>query len=352
MDDKPKPSIHDIIPPELLGEIVGYLSTDIKCLKALALASRSFVAVSQRQIFASLDIHADSPNGEAQKLLSLLSQSPHLATYTTHLTLSDNSAYYDDSASQIRDDTLCPLLPLFKNLTRFSLSRPPYHRSRWSIDISSALLDAFLATLRQPVPLSFIYHLSPSVKKLDLWEPLVDWEPIKPPIQLRSLLIDGATWFACRDSGETIRWILQSGLDLSGVQKLGMGLFSCDLKTHEDVFKLLKACAGSLEELSISPSFEEIPPTNRIEYITLSTEYTVYPTVHGHAFFGVEFQSYQELEKTLTPRTPDPGPETAVVLWTAMSIAPYVKNLRRKGILEYKCGLPFRQSLFPAKLPS
>ncbi len=74
-------------------------------------------------------------------------------------------------------------------------------------------------------------------------------------VQPTALLIDGLDWASCHEIGEAAKSVLQAGLDVSRLRKLGLGLISEHPRAHESVADLLQACRRTLEVLSLTPAF-------------------------------------------------------------------------------------------------
>ncbi|KDR76432.1 hypothetical protein GALMADRAFT_445240 [Galerina marginata CBS 339.88] len=375
------PAIIDSLPPELTDEILNLISTDMDALRSLALTSRSFLSPCQSRIFSSATVNTrcehDRNTSQAQKLLAVLNGSPRdLAGYITHFTVQlDHSPLFssDNGVPTERSKDghdLIELLLLLSKLTRFSLKlRDQYS---WCVQVlSSSVIEAIVASLRlssivqvdfKNVPIGMIHACSPSVKHMALWDPInVHWRPLRheqtqmvhqqhtPPIYLNSLFLDSSSR-AHYEVGETIKQILQSGLDLSQLRKLVLNVPYCRLEPREETLQLLRACSASLEDFSFCPAVEsyadartkpdnmnlgfltslrvlhlsvragfvpdraevvdpivwitdlldKIPQSNRIEWIIISSSYYVSPTVNGGGFFGIEFDSYVHLAGILT----------------------------------------------------
>lgn len=68
----------------------------------------------------------------------------------------------------------------------------------------------------------------------------------------------------------------------------------------------LSVLAGLVRDRQLDPVvwitdiLEKFPQSNRIEMITISSGYTVQPTVFGESYFGIELDSYSHLAGILT----------------------------------------------------
>lgn len=284
--------IHDV-PQELLVEIASHVR-DTKSLKALALVSQAWLAPAQRYVFAALTLLERAPPGRGtQDLLELLKHAPYLAGYVTHLTVQE---HLDDLDSRREwESALCELLPQFACLTRFSLAWTSHTRWAWAHTpgapkLTPELAEVLRATLCLPqlthveftaAPLSWVQLLTPRVKSLALLNPFIDVgrggrrntidlaANERPEdtggtvvdalpfahVQPTALLIDGLDWASCHEIGEATKHVLQAGLDVSRLRKLGLGLISEQPRSHESVADLLQACGRTLEVLSLTPAF-------------------------------------------------------------------------------------------------
>ena len=283
----------DDVPQELLAEIASHVK-DIESLKSLALASRRWLTPAQRYVFTSLALRERAPPGRGvQDLLALLRRAPYIAGYVTHLTVKEN---LDDLDSRREwESALCELLPQFASLARFSLAWTSHARWAWAHTpgapkLTPELAEVLRATFHSPqlthveftaAPLSWVRLLTPRIKSLALLNPYVDigtsgrYNTINltanegvenigdtavealpfAHVQPTALLIDGLDWASCHEIGEAAKGVLQAGLDVSRLRKLGLGLISAHPRAHENVADLLQACRRTLEVLSLTPAF-------------------------------------------------------------------------------------------------
>ncbi|KAK0192518.1 hypothetical protein F5146DRAFT_506633 [Armillaria mellea] len=114
-------SIH--IPQELVDIVVSNLHDDLPSLKTCALVSHSFLPLSQKGIFACIEVFIVPPPSRSgqtfQNLLSLLSGSPHISPFITSLEIyvHDPDLVQDQDLAQI-----IPILPYMSSVKRFRLS--------------------------------------------------------------------------------------------------------------------------------------------------------------------------------------------------------------------------------------
>lgn len=287
------------VPPELLAEVASLVYPDVKALKALALVSRMWRAPAQLYLFTAtaLTVRADSersrPGRRIKDLEAVLAGEQRLATYITQVIFKEDMQ--DKESRREWDRTLCALLPLFVNLTRLSLVWTSHMRwanahAGYAPPVSPELVSVLKATFGRPqlvhvelkaAPLSWVRLLSPQVQSVGIWHPFIDMidnqkvenegdnendTPMsmigtsKPSpfshVRPTALLVDGTDWAWSREIGETIKQLLNGGIDTSRIRRLAMGLLSSPVDTHSHVAELLNSCAGTLEELSITPSFK------------------------------------------------------------------------------------------------
>ncbi|KAF8191232.1 hypothetical protein BJ912DRAFT_964601 [Pholiota molesta] len=435
-----KPSIHDIIPSELLSEIAWHLTDSSKTLKSLSIASHTWTPAAQGHLFTAITLRSETKPGPLEDLFALLQQKPHLAACVTHLTISEER----ERGRKKWDAQLSQLLPLFENIRRLhAMDLESHSQTEVAIwyspeDDETDMAYTFkcfeaLKVIFQKlehadftrVPISWTQYLSSKLKNLGIWEPyIVDGRDLAPAeitnnpgklshIQPNALLVDGLDWATCSQVGVAVKWLLQAGLDVSKLRKLGLGLISAPNSAHEDIMVLFRACARTLRELSITPSFESYSPArddytdildlailtklrvlhisaqagivhsqidiepmlwllpqlkrfpakNYLQDIVFACEYTVYETVHNNAYFGLAFESYGELDlEVLTPaRFPklrrfmnyieDPKPKRNLLLWLLKSLAPQTMKLRTRRIFVDRYGDVYRKTLFPPNAP-
>ncbi|KAJ7738723.1 hypothetical protein B0H16DRAFT_1569612 [Mycena metata] len=174
------------VPYELIAAIVDELEDDRASLRSCSLVGRLFCSPSQRHLFRSMWLHRENwpfytafeqtlqqgsiiPSGKIKRVSSLLSESPHLATYVRDLTID-----LPDSADE--DMPLARVLDAVANLERFVLSGLVVRWGDLSLPLSSAILDALarptlerlhLVSVRD-VPASALLGVLSSVKVLSL----------------------------------------------------------------------------------------------------------------------------------------------------------------------------------------
>ncbi|KAF9486185.1 hypothetical protein BDN70DRAFT_988191 [Pholiota conissans] len=435
-------SIHDIIPSELLSEITPHLIGNNQALRSLSLVSRQWAPAAQKYLFSSMTVRSESIKHNPNDRLAFLQNAPRFASYVTHLTVVEMHSCDGIDSREEWDKLLCQLLPLFGNIKRLSLQ---WAQGTWwpnsfvpILESNLQCFESFKALFRSPkithvdftrVPISWIQYLSPRVKFIGVLDPVIDryvneeasgvddannrelLSHIRPYI----LLIDGLEWASCSLVGEAVKWLMHSGLDVTNLRKLGLGLISAPHESHKSVMALLTACSGSLKELSLTPSFaayvpakddftdvidlsvlrklrllhigaqagmvqnlvevepmqwllpqlKRFPRTNRLQYLIFGCEYTVYETVSSQAYFGLNFSSYNVLDsevltsarfpklKYFTNYIEDPQgiPAHKLRMWIFKSLLPYTLRMSSRNLFLHHFGGSYRKTVFPADVP-
>ena len=149
------------LPQELIVVIIDQVD-DQKTLKACSLVASSFVYLSQRLLFHTIDLDAPilTPRKKAYtRFLRLLTLNPHLGTFVRSLRLGDDSDDFGFSRSWIiHAKNLPQLFQLLPRLETFSLTFNSDEMNWKSIpaDIHSAFGRLFCLPTLQAVSLEFI----------------------------------------------------------------------------------------------------------------------------------------------------------------------------------------------------
>ncbi|KAF8969706.1 hypothetical protein BDZ97DRAFT_2055754 [Flammula alnicola] len=267
-----------ILPQEIDEDVVAYLWNDIVALKALALSCRSFLPACQKQLFARITLFPQRQRTLMQKLTTapnfqrLLEVSPHLALYVCRLKILDDGRYgFEWLTHDSESLTFCfPLLRCLKALVinyqrREHFIWPSFVRREWFRALLNTLqLQSLVHLDLSYMPLALINHC-PNLKSLGLtlgqpgWNVAIDATAASTRatnIYLESLHINIIDDFL-QDPGPPINWpdaIDHNALHLTRLKRL-YAMAHIEMKGHDEIQKILKRCANTLEEFLFEPCF-------------------------------------------------------------------------------------------------
>lgn len=111
------------------------------------------------------------------------------------------------------------------------------------------------------------------------------------------------------------------------------------------------------DEIEVEPvkwvlaQLKRFPANNQLETLILSSQYTVYETTSNYGFFGLNFDAYGKLEKTLLARKfskfkmciiytedPDTQPTNKLLLWIAIMLARFTRELAHRNAFAFLYG--------------
>jgi len=198
-----------MLPPEILDQIFSFLTTDKASLKACSSAHPVFFHIIQPYLFADVAISStdDSSSFQAQELLTLLSENPHVSNYILHLKISIPEPSHHVAVL----NTISTILHLLVRLTSISFIYQSYgSRILWN-EVPESFLTAFMTCLRLPsmrvvsltnirsLPLT-IFDDFPNIKTIKLINvdvlPRSNWECYVPQPSLQILSV-----FDCEGAG-------------------------------------------------------------------------------------------------------------------------------------------------------
>ncbi|KAJ7741159.1 hypothetical protein DFH07DRAFT_1064026 [Mycena maculata] len=163
------------IPQELVAAIVDELEDDRPSLKACSVVTSAFCAPSQRHLFRSMWLHRENwhhyspwqqalhkgttvPSGTIRRGSSLLSESPHLATYIRDLTI-------DLPESANEDTPLEHVLREVSNLERFVISGMMVRWDELPSSLASAVLDVIARPTLNSLHFLYVHNVPPATMR-------------------------------------------------------------------------------------------------------------------------------------------------------------------------------------------
>ncbi|KAJ7060944.1 hypothetical protein C8F01DRAFT_177667 [Mycena amicta] len=252
------------LPPELLERIAALIpDADKDSLRAASLAGSAFVSPSQRALFRNLRLVYSGVHAEGGAPISLmhtiLSMSPHLASYVHELTvvISTEREPHDHSA-------FISVLSRVQRLKHLALGGETTCRTRIQPlphDVVAALLDCLtrlsllrcsLVYLRDPPPVLLLAAMvAPAVLFNNVWlsqtwlENLTSvWMPELPPPRIVALATTQFNFLDC------IFAFLVSSAGQSYLKEIRVLDLQSDNGMPPEIDKILSVCAGTLERFT------------------------------------------------------------------------------------------------------
>jgi hypothetical protein len=199
------------IPQDVIDLIIDELPNDRDALKQCSLVAPTFLAESQKHLFAVVRLDQDT---QCYKLLAVLRNNPRLATYILHLTISDQYSFV-----RREGENLALVLELLTSLQSLSLHYVSWHH------LYAGPRSAVLELLRLPsltslsccglydFPLDYLGGLN-QLKRLSLWFMDSSW--------VRDLSERNLNSLSCSQKGQLETLSLGTHSCLSGRLVLGI----------------------------------------------------------------------------------------------------------------------------------
>ena len=261
-------NVTEDVPRELLDDVLEEVARSRESLKALSLTCRFFLPLCQSRFFSRIDIDVSSTKcDKVTELLSLLKDSPHLATYT-----SDLSIEFRDISAEKTQNCLASLLPYFRNIRKFSLHK--HYEDRTRFYLNKQIVVSLAEILRLPsltrvalygAPIELVGLCSTTLKRLDYYAmgdlPKVKQEFLRELSDVvclpKAIQLDSLWLWPFRDISHLQREKYeQTGIDFSLLRQLSItASYWTEVEANTTVPELLHACRESLEVLSLDTDF-------------------------------------------------------------------------------------------------